>query len=358
MNEERIAVVGGGIFGVTAAVQLAKAGNTVTLFEQSGGLLSAASRANQRRLHRGYHYPRGMETATAALRSVKSFEAEFGPAVHRRCAHYIAIARHRSLVSAEQYTAFCDSAGLRYREEYPPFLRRSAVQVSLRVEEALIDIDELRRLCALKLRAAGVAVRLRTRADRTVLRKFGHVVLATYAALNELQPRRVESRHYQFEVCEKPLVRLPAPYREHSLVVMDGPFMCVDPVAGRDTFLLGNVEHAIHATNVGEHPLVPAWLVHQVNQDLVRAPRNTRFPEFVESAGEFMSGFDQAEHVGSYFTVRSVLPDLEATDDRPTLVRRVDERTLTLFGGKITTCVDAAHELAAMVAASPTVPVH
>jgi hypothetical protein len=49
------------------------------------------------------------------------------------------------------------------------------------------------------------------------------------------------------------------------------------------------------------------------------------------------------------FTVRTVLPGVEGTDARPTLVRRVSERMITVFSGKIATCVGAAAEVASLV---------
>ncbi|MGW1835142.1 NAD(P)/FAD-dependent oxidoreductase [Streptomyces sp. NPDC002067] len=357
MQQDRVAVVGGGIFGATAAVELARRGHSVVLFERSDTLLSSASRANQRRLHRGYHYPRGMDTVEAVLRAFGAFQAEYGAALHHGSAHYVALSRRDSLVTAERYLAFCDSVGLPYREEYPPFLRKSSVEVSLRIAEAHIDIAGLRRLCAAKLAAEGVEVRLRTRADRGLLRGFDHVVLATYSSLNDLHPGPLSTApRYQFEVCEKPLVALPDMYLGHSLVVMDGPFMCLDQVAGARHFLLGNVDHAIHATTVGRHPLIPAPLMRYVDAGLIRRPRVTRFPAFQRFAHEFVTGFDEARHLGSYFTVRAVLPHVETTDDRPTLVRRLDDRTVALFGGKIATCVDSAHQVAALLSQDPAPP--
>ncbi|MFF5438582.1 FAD-dependent oxidoreductase [Streptomyces achromogenes] len=354
MEADRVAVVGGGIFGATAAVELSRMGCSVVLFERASTLLSSASRANQRRLHRGYHYPRGMDTVAAVMRAFGAFKAEYGSAIHHGSAHYVAIARRNSLVSAERYLAFCDGVGLPYREEYPPFLRRSAVELSVRISEAHIDVDELRRLCAAKLAASGVEVRLGTRADRRSLRGFDQVVLATYSAINDIHPGPVSAMpEYQFEVCEKPLVELPPMYLGHSLVVMDGPFMCLDQVAGTRNFLLGNVDHAIHATTVGPYPLVPGPLMRYVDSGLIRRPTVTRFPAFQRFAHEFVTGFGEAHHLGSYFTVRAVLPHVETTDDRPTLVRRLDERTVALFGGKIATCVASARQVAGLLREDP-----
>ena len=45
------------------------------------------------------------------------------------------------------------------------------------------------------------------------------------------------------------------------------------------------------------------------------------------------------------FTMRVVPAHVEDTDDRPTIVRAVNEKMITVFSGKITTCVDAAKDI-------------
>ncbi|MDP2696172.1 MAG: hypothetical protein Q8O87_02890 [bacterium] len=45
------------------------------------------------------------------------------------------------------------------------------------------------------------------------------------------------------------------------------------------------------------------------------------------------------------YTIKAILPGVEATDDRPTLVERVSERLITVFGGKIVTCVKTARDI-------------
>ena len=58
------------------------------------------------------------------------------------------------------------------------------------------------------------------------------------AEVNRLAPDLPGSRPaYQFEICEKPVVRLPPAFATDSMVVMDGPFMCFDPLA--ETFVEG-----------------------------------------------------------------------------------------------------------------------
>lgn len=339
-------MVGGGIFGVTAALHVARAGHDVTLFERASDLLLGASSTNQRRLHRGYHYPRSKDTARAARAGARSFTEEYREAVVSTHHHYVAIANQESLVTGDEFISFCDDLGLTYTEEYPPFLHRAAVELALRIPEAGIDVDVLRRLCWRKLHSAGVRVRLRTPVETGDLADFHHLVLATYAHLNYLEIAIPDAaKQYQFEVCEKPVIRLPAIYRNASVVILDGPFMCVDPIANTDTFLTGNVRHAIHSTTVGLVPLVPAPLQRLLDSGLHVNPSPTNFPSFAAAAEEYFAGFDKAEHVGSLFTVRAVLPDVDKTDSRPTLVRRLDDRVVSIFSGKISTCVEAARQV-------------
>jgi FAD dependent oxidoreductase len=345
----RIAVVGGGIFGATAAYKLAEAGHTVTLFEKESDILQAASGINQFRLHRGYHYPRSSETVVSCLRAEQSFRATYAPAVIDDALHYYGIAAEGSLVSAEQFLEFCRMHGLEYTEEHPEMIRRESVELVVRVPEACFDPVVLRELCLERLQKHGVQLRLGVEATAAQLESYDKVVIATYASINGLLPDGV-GRQYQFEVCEKPVVRLPGSLRSASIVIMDGPFMCMDRYGRTDMALLGNVVHAIHHTNTGRVAEIPEAIKPLINHGIIASPPVTNFAAFVASAAPFIPAIVEAEHVGSLFTVRTVLPHLDATDARPTTVESFDERTIVIFSGKIGNCVDAANQVVRLIA--------
>ena len=88
----RIAVVGGGVFGCTAALDLDVAGAIVDLYEAAPTILDRASRRNLMRLHRGYHYPRSMRTARLARDAAPGFERLYPTATSYVHDHYYAIA--------------------------------------------------------------------------------------------------------------------------------------------------------------------------------------------------------------------------------------------------------------------------
>jgi hypothetical protein len=302
-NRTDVAVVGGGIFGATAAVELALNGHHVELFERGQDLLLSASGINQYRLHRGYHYPRSSETATDCRDSEPAFRAEFP----------------------------------------------QAIGLSIRVRESLFDPIVLRRLVWERLRSAGVEVHLNANVEASDLEGFSQSVIATYADLNRLLPDAAVGRAYQFEVCEKPVVRLPDRYAGSSIVVMDGPFMCFDPLGDTGMFVLGNVVHAIHHVSIGPVPDVPPELQALLNRGIVPNPAITNIERFVDAGLEHFEAFDEAEHVGSMFTIRAVLPGVDVTDARPTLVREIDDRTISVFSGKIDTCIRAAKEVGRLI---------
>ena len=72
----KIAVVGGGLFGCTAAIYAARAGHEVHLLEAKRDLMRGATAGTFARGHRGYHYPRSPETGRESRRAEKSFRAE------------------------------------------------------------------------------------------------------------------------------------------------------------------------------------------------------------------------------------------------------------------------------------------
>ena len=346
----KIAIVGGGIFGVTAALKLAQAGFVVELFERYDDILRAASGINQYRLHRGYHYPRSPETIVSSMQAEVLFRQEFGEAIVDDNEHYYCIAKEKSFVSGEQFLNSCRAHGLEFELVTLSLLNQEAIELCIRAQETIFDANRLREICRERLLASAVKLHLNKEVTEVDLDDYDQVVVCAYAGTNALFNRRPELQHdYQFELCEKPLISLPENFRGKSVVVMDGPFTCIDPYGRSDSHVIGNVVHAIHATNVGRYPIIPNQFEPLLNRGVINNPAITNFPLFIESAKHFMPEIVKAKHLGSMFTVRTVLPNLEKTDARPTLVEAIDERTIKVFSGKIGNAVIAAQEVLGLI---------
>jgi len=82
-----------------------------------------------------------------------------------------------------------------------------------------------------------------------------------------------------------------------------------------------------------------------LNKGVVKNPKLTNISKFFDSASEFFIDIKNSQHIGSMFTIRTVLPDRDFDDARPTIVSQQGKNLFNLFSGKIGTSVDAAKEL-------------
>jgi hypothetical protein len=343
-REVRAAVVGAGVFGVSAAVRLAEAGHEVTLFDQHPEILRGASGANQFRLHRGYHYPRDPDGASTFRDSFDRFRSWFGDAILDLGAHVYSIAREESRTSADAFLAFLDAVDLPYREVRIPHVDASATDLSIEVDESSIDPKVLADRCAWHLQRVHVAPRLGAPVERETLGQYDAVVVCGYADTNSVVPEHLR-RPYQFEVCEKPVFSVPSSLVDLSIVVLDGPFGCIDPWGHTGLSLMGHVDHAVLSRNVGDTPVVPPLIAPLLGAGVVEPLADSRALMIRDANAMFIPALTAARHVGSLYAIRAVLPFTDDTDARPTLIDRIDERTWTIFSGKIITCASAADQV-------------
>jgi D-amino-acid oxidase len=344
----RVGVAGGGLFGCTAAIHLARAGHKVHLYEPNE-IMGAASAVNQGRVHLGHHYPRSGATVAECQAALSSFRAEYGDAIIDGGRHYYAIAKEGSKVSGLDYVAFCMRHGLSFMDASPSVINQEAVSVTLSVEESRIDLHRLRAIVEGRLQEFGVTVHPEP-ATRPLRSTCDAIVIAAYASTNIVAfdlGARVEP--FQFEVVEKPLLRMPNKFRDIGIVIMDGEFCCLDPYGTSGLHVMGHVKHAIHHANVGLDADIPRHLKDYLNCGLVVNPKHSRFEDFRKAGMEFIPGLADAEFIGSMWTVRAVLPNRDADDARPTLVSRIGENITRIFSGKLGCCVTAAREVVSMV---------
>jgi hypothetical protein len=351
-DEKTVAVVGAGIFGSTAAYKLAQVGFSVTLFDQADDIMTAASAINQYRLHRGYHYPRSVETIKSCLEATPVFEAEYAEAVISKHAHHYAIAKEKSFIDGKTYLRTLDECGLPYEIISPTYINNTTVELVIKADENLYDPFLLKKILKSRLINAGVKVELNTKKEVDDLAEYDHVVVAAYASLNSVFQNQPEfQREYQFEVCEKIIVEIPENLRGCSVVIMDGPFMSFDPLGDTGYAVMGHVEHAIHNRNIGIHPEVPAHLASLLNKGVIQNPEYTNIQSFLDEACNFLPDLRAAKHIGSMYTVRTVLPRVDKTDTRPTIVESIDHRVINIYSGKVGNSVAAANEVVSLISA-------
>ncbi|MEK6917278.1 MAG: FAD-dependent oxidoreductase, partial [Nanoarchaeota archaeon] len=288
----RIAIVGGGIFGVSSAWLLSKNGHSVDLFEEKEDLLLAASGINQYRLHRGYHYPRSKETVIMSLTGEPGFKYAYGDALlNNKIEHYYSISKNNSLSSPEECLKIWKDCDLEYEKVNLDIVNNEKIALSVKVKEHLFDPNKLREICWNYLKKYKVNVITNKKIELDNLKDYDLIVIATYSKNNSLLDNFPGAKKdYQYELCEKPILKLSQKYKDKSVVILDGPFMCIDPFSDTDYHVMGNVVHAIHQRTIGKLPEIPKGFKNLLNRGIVKNPPITNINKFISSAEEFFPG--------------------------------------------------------------------
>lgn len=345
-----VAIVGGGLFGTTIATTVAgiEAVESVDVYEKLDDILQCASAINQCRLHRGYHYPRSRETAIESLEAAPAFRDEYPSAVIDERNHYYGIAKEGSKTTGSEFIKHCEDVGLEYKRASIDAMRDDALDLCVEVEENQIDPRALRAEIHRRIdESETINLHLNHEVeDADELDGYEYVIVATYTSNNPvLSSYPTLQQEYKFEVVERPVAELPEKFENKSCIVLDGPFINIEPFSDTGYHHLGHVVHGERHSNVGETPELGDLDPSLLNAGLIEDPPSSRFQESVEGGLEFFPNLDEAEYVGSKFTIRTVLPDVEDTDARPTIVDR-EGNVFSVFSGKMSTCVVAANKVA------------
>lgn len=202
-----ITVLGAGWYGCHVALLLRAAGHPVCIVDPAGTVFSGASRANQSRLHLGFHYPRNKETRLDAIRNAEKFMQSYGHLVFRIPACVYAVAEDISLIDYDTYRDTMLSSGLQLIEFDPEEMELTNLEGAMFTGEALID----------QTRAAEWFTKMLRHSEIKVLKERpggdGPVVDCTYGALGNNKVAR-------YEPCVT--FRFLGPLH-FALTVMDGP---------------------------------------------------------------------------------------------------------------------------------------
>jgi hypothetical protein len=235
-----------------------------------------------------------------------------------------------------------ESVGLEFEEVSSDLLQKLSIEKLYKVNEGLFDPCKLYDLCNKKLSKSEIIRLYGCEFTKDNESEFDYVVNATYSNLNQISDKKQE---YQFELCEKPLIKLPNEYKGIGIIIMDGPFTCIDPYSDTDYHIVGNVVHAIHHSNVGEYPEIPNEMKDLLNKGVIKNPKITKWNEFKDTLSQFFTNLNDVEHIGSMYTIRTVLSNRDYDDARPSIIDKQSNSKYLIFSGKISTAVDTANEL-------------
>ena len=354
-----VAIIGCGIFGAMTALRLAARGAAVTVYERQPIPLQGASYNNQNRLHLGFHYPRDDETARQSIRGFTRFRQEFEPCILGNFPNAYFVASEGSMVTPEQYLAFCERMGLRHQRidpaAYDPLVQ--GVSLGVLCDEVVYDSAVLSRLVLERLHRAGIEPRFNADVQRIErrgggfrlhvagqpARDFDAVVNCTYASVNELTEQLGHVvPEYQYEYTMVPVIEW-----DHAPVgvsIMDGPFMTVLPFGQTGRYLLYDVAHSVIAEHVGSH-MPPSWL-SKATAPSRRIDGQAQFERIRQTCSRFVPALASVRLSSFLEGPRMVLANRHDTDARPSIIRRHETGYITAFTGKIDHCIWVADDIA------------
>lgn len=369
MTEERdILVVGGGFFGCSLASFLAQSGKKVLLCEREEHFLSRASYCNQARVHNGYHYPRSILTALRSRINFPQFIKDYPECIDSSFAHYYAVPRKFSKVSARQFSLFMERIKAPIRPapaEIRRLFNRDLIEDVFLVTEYAFDAVKLKNLVEARMQKAGVEIwrqaevnrlelenndRIRAHIDHQGNRRelvIGQVLNCTYSNINHLLTNsRVPRIKLKQEITEMALVEPPDIFRDKAVTVMCGPFFSAMPFPPKGLHTLSHVRYTPHCSWV-EGPDTEYQSAYEI---FSRYPQQSSFEHMRHDAVRYLPCLGQSRQVGSLWEVKTVLPQSEVDDSRPILFKRIETMPglFCIMGGKIDNIYDAYEELQKM----------
>ena len=354
----RVAVIGGGVFGATCAAELGDFCD-VTLFERHDRLLAEASTLNQWRYHHGFHYPRSLEMINEIKECRHAFEEIYGAAITTGVDSYYAPSKAARIITGERYLHVCTSMGLAFTRSSPPdnVLDPDQVSLCLRTDEGVFNANGLSKVMLGRLsNRPGITVALgHAVADGELLpdgRKrliiqqgatrhdeaFDYVVNATYTNRNMLARLfGFPQEPLRFDLMELLLLELDLPMM--SVTVLDGPFTSLVSTGTKNIFTLSHIQHSLLASVTPADGIPPHWTERQSNRE-----------NLIAAASRYMPILRDARHLGSRYGTRTVNPQVQDVDGRPTVVVDHGFGCWSVLGGKINTSVFNARQIASQIA--------
>lgn len=327
-------VVGGGIFGVCAAIELSKNGIETNLLEKNDKLMQEATSVNQNRFHLGYHYPRSVATAKQCLQGVSSFKEYFGSVLVNPKENYYAIGKDGSRVSFSQYLQFCKNLGLQYQEKLPgsEILNPTGISGCIKVSEPVMNLARFKTKAEGLLKKSGAKIYLKRKFEESDASGYDIVVNATYSNLNNVNKiLDLPRREFRYDLCNVPVLSLPKELSGIGITIMDGEFYSILPYGDTPYHLFWSVKGSA-LRSISTYP--PARSSKKI------ADYNN---------GRFVPLLKKAKLVDVLRVTKVLRPDVELSDERVTDLIDYGGGKFAILSAKINTCVLTARKLVKLI---------
>ena len=364
-NYDRL-IIGSGIYGLYAAISLAKQGHAVAVIDCDESPFLRGSYINQARVHNGYHYPRSYSTAMKSAKYFKRFLDDYGDCILFDFDQIYAVAAHYSWTNGEQFAKFCANVNIQCDEitNTAQYFNAGAIDKAFHTHEFTFDAKLIGEKMYKQALENGVKFvfkaaisDIKTQDDKYIIsldsgEDFSSpwVLNATYAGVNEIHKLAgFEPLDIKYELCEVVLCNVSENVDKVGLTVMDGPFFSLMPFGKSGYHSLTTVSKTPHITSYDSLPTFPCQSKksmcspkHMQNCNSCEHHPHSAYVEMRQIAKKYLNPDIKIEYVKSLFTLKPILKASEIDDSRPTLIRQYSDKPqfYSVFSGKINTIYD------------------
>ncbi len=352
MNK-KIAIIGGGLFGVTCYLKLKQKNLDCTLFEKKNDLLLGASTNNLNRVHFGYHYPRDDKTATQSYKGYLSFKKFFKKSIISNFKNYYAIAK-KSKINFADYIKFCKRNSLKFQLIKKQRLKFNInnIEGCIKVKEPIYDWELIKNEVDKKISniknnkiKKKEFVKKISKKNKFIIEtnknkySFDLVIDASYDQSNSLIKNFKNNikKKYQLVVVFEFNAKN---FKNMGLAVMDGNFFSFLPKGKKNKHLFYHVKYSILKEKVCKS-FPNSWLDTKRFNPQIKKLSKLAVKDFKKFLPDLKIEVINKTHINP----RVLLPNVEKTDRRISQINEITKNYFQIFSAKVDHSVDIADQI-------------
>ena len=341
----KFSIIGAGFFGLSVAIKIKEKypRSEVIVFEKERDILMGASGKNQFRCHQGYHYPRSEKTIEECKTSFNEFNKYFS-GCYIKSENYYAISKKNSLTSFDEYLKILNKNNLKFKISNHKLLKKENIEGAIIADEKLINIFLIKKRFQEIIKRLGIKIVLNKKIDinENFIKNYDNIFLCTYDNNNNnLKYFKSSKKNYYYQLVEKIITKTPNEFNNKSFVILDGPFMCIDPYYKNNLSILGSVKNSvIKSSNSKYHNFEKIY--KNINSKYLHYLPNLKFPKIKKSFDNYLHGFDKTRYYKSFVVVRCTIKN--ANDERVTKVN-TNKNIFKIYSGKWISCMETANNI-------------
>ncbi len=322
----RIAILGAGWYGCHMASTLIQFGHSVEIFEKTNSIFSGASKKNQNRLHKGYHYPRDFETRLQSSEGFDWFKEHYPGLIKDIKNNYYCIAKDKSLLDMRTYLQVMDASNLSYNRIEVPCITLRNVEGVIQVDEMLIRNDLALKYFS-KLLAPYLRLNQPVNFENIEERykfsaKYDYVIDCSWKAADKFTGLDIYFEPCIYFYFQK---KIDLPF---ALTIMDGKFFSLYPY----------IENLYTLTSVEYTPISKCLTYDKALSDIESITRqliNKKREKFVELTEIYYPDFSKHFEYQGYEC--SIKTKINTGSDFRGSILEVDGNFISVYSGKIDT---------------------